>query len=247
MEQIVIPSDPGTRMMALARTAKKPLREDVRTVTGNQLMAQLEAPDVALEGILEFLRSTTAAIGAGVAMLDGATLRCWASVGLAPAPASTVALDNTLAGECVRTGQIIGCIDTVRARPEALPARSLLLIPLPAAAGVAGLIGLFWREPHGFTDSTVLIAQAVASAVAVAFGSGKAGETGAQGELLSADLGQWPLRAPAAQDQTPKRRLLGLPCPRCGAFFYSDESVCPACGNPKLKSGTNPRSAEREA
>jgi membrane protease subunit (stomatin/prohibitin family) len=34
--------------------------------------------------------------------------------------------------------------------------------------------------------------------------------------------------APSAQPG-PRRSQLGLPCPNCGCYFYSDEAQCPRC------------------
>jgi hypothetical protein len=36
------------------------------------------------------------------------------------------------------------------------------------------------------------------------------------------------------RNATGARRLLGLPCTQCGAWFYSDEAQCPRCKAPKV-------------
>lgn len=44
--------------------------------------------------------------------------------------------------------------------------------------------------------------------------------------------------APAAVENTAigirKARLLGLPCSRCGRWFFSDEARCPRCQTPRV-------------
>jgi hypothetical protein len=42
------------------------------------------------------------------------------------------------------------------------------------------------------------------------------------------------LIATAVQKTVFARRLFGLPCTNCGAWFYSDETHCPRCRTPKV-------------
>jgi rubrerythrin len=42
--------------------------------------------------------------------------------------------------------------------------------------------------------------------------------------------------APSAQPAQ-RRSLLGLPCPNCGCYFYSDETQCPRCKHPRRDQG----------
>ena len=38
-----------------------------------------------------------------------------------------------------------------------------------------------------------------------------------------------------APKRGPRRMLLGMPCPKCGIYLYSEETNCPRCGLPRKK------------
>jgi hypothetical protein len=40
-----------------------------------------------------------------------------------------------------------------------------------------------------------------------------------------------------------KPRLFGLPCTKCGAWFFSDEARCPRCQTPRAKTTEAPRAS----
>ena len=40
-----------------------------------------------------------------------------------------------------------------------------------------------------------------------------------------------------------KPRLFGLPCTKCGAWFFSDEARCPRCQTPRAKAAETPRAS----
>jgi hypothetical protein len=44
----------------------------------------------------------------------------------------------------------------------------------------------------------------------------------------------------SAPKRGPRRMLLGLPCPNCGAYFPSDVTDCPACRLPQKRTPAQP-------
>jgi hypothetical protein len=59
-----------------------------------------------------------------------------------------------------------------------------------------------------------------------------------QGPTAASDKASSP--GPIEKDVSHPRRLLGLPCDKCGAWFYSDEALCPRCKSPKVTTKENP-------
>ena len=135
----------------------------------HEVSSELQELDHALNLLVHFVLVAAHASGAAVALneLDG--FRCRASVGEAPAAGVAIPLDNTLSGECVRTGKIIRCDDTQETHPTLSSTRSILLVPIRSYGKTNGLVALFAREPHAFTDGDVAVTRCIAGTIAVTY------------------------------------------------------------------------------
>jgi hypothetical protein len=197
--------------------------------------------------LAESVRMRTSAIGAAVALTSGEELRCCGSAGSAPPKGMVVSEDSTLVGECVRTGQMIRCVDAVS---KGISAASVLLAPIIQRGEVIGVFGLFWCDPHAISDANVAIAHAATTMITASLGSTYSTSTPTPvRESIQVDV---PLEAQTIhEDRVPGatqnrcedarqqcgvskplgvvRKLYGLPCVNCGSYSSSDEPICPIC------------------
>jgi protein TonB len=117
--------------------------------------------DGALEMIAERARDIAAATGVAVALADEDGIRCRFSSGDAPDVGVRLQPHNGLSAYCVRTGELVHCIDTLhdsRIDPEIarqLNVRSLVIVPVFASGKVAGLLEVLSASPNAFESRQI--------------------------------------------------------------------------------------------
>lgn len=118
--------------------------------------------DMQLSLLATQVRSELPADGVALAVASGDVFECRASAGTAPEVGAILVGDAGLSAECIRTGQVICCVDT-RTDPrvdasvcEALQLRSAVVLPIKAGAKVNALLEAFWSRPQGFGESQLM-------------------------------------------------------------------------------------------
>ena len=260
MPQVTIPTEPNTRLTVQTRSLvhRRPEHQAERVSETRAKQAPATDNEIA-EGFnlaAKFLLATTQANGVAIAVLDESGLHCRASAGEAPQPGTAIRLENTISGECIRSGASFHCEDTLTKCPNALPARSILLLPIVWGRNTRGLVALFSRQPQAFGQASVAIARAAAAMVAIALHAWSPQlDCPIDGQVLEADIAEpappapalaagppVKIAAPAVSVETdsplapewhgrlhPSKVLCGLPCPQCGSYFAATEPRCPVC------------------
>ncbi len=140
----------------------------------------------------------------------------------------------------------------------AAAARSILLAPIYQEGVVAGVIGIFAPEAHFFAEDHTRVLEDIARVIATALEhpqrmscvprltttastahiteaphQNQARPPASRAEAPTRDLQLSPTAEPADESPIigPRKRLYGLPCERCGAYFPADEAKCPVCGS----------------
>ncbi len=251
MSQVTSPTEPNKRLTALTRSLvhrrpgpqvdssldphPKPLTPDDEVAIGFDLLAR-------------FLLAATAASGVAVAVLDETGLYCRASAGEAPQLGTPIRMENTLSGRCIHTAATFYCEDTLANCPNALPARSILLLPIVLGRKPRGLIALFSRQPQAFAPASAAMARSAAELMAMALNAWSPQlDCPIDGQVLEIDVPQPvpsanslagsadPVRAritagsAATGGDRVGKVLYGLPCSKCGAYFPAVEKRCPVC------------------
>jgi hypothetical protein len=261
MQQVNIPAEPNSRVTVLTRSLVH-RRAEHSTETNLDLQPKL-ATDIEMaagcEMVAKFLLGTTRASGVSIALLDETGLHCRASAGEAPQPGTAIRMENSISGQCIRSGASFHCDDTLTKCPNALPARSILLLPIIWGRNTRGLVALFSRQPQAFGSATAAIARSAAAMLAIALNAWTPQlDAPIDGQVLEADIAE-PLEppvpaklpapaklkaAPPAAPEQPVTRpsrdgvrqtkvLCGLPCAECGAYFAAAEQTCPVCQTPR--------------
>jgi GAF domain-containing protein len=172
MPQVTIPTEPNTRLTVQTRSLAHRRPERHAEIAAETRAKQVPATESEIaEGFnlaAKFLLATTHASGVAIAILDETGLHCRASAGEAPQSGTAIRLENTISGECIRSGASFHCDDTLTKCPNALPARSILLLPIVWGRNTRGLVALFSRQPQAFGQASVAIARSAAAMVAIA-------------------------------------------------------------------------------
>lgn len=245
--------EPTTRLTVMARPHPTQRRElaypqltaPVETMPANRLDLYSW-----IDLLAESVRVRTSAIGAAVALTSGEELRCCGSAGSAPPKGIVVSEESTLVGECVRTREMIRCVDAVS---NGISAASVLLAPIIQRGEVIGVFGLFWCDPHAISDANVAIASAATAMITASLGSTYSASTHTPvRESIQVDASvEAEARQQKHEDRVPVaaqnrcedagqqsgvskplgvvKKLYGLPCANCGSYSSSDEAVCPIC------------------
>ena len=260
MQQVTIPTEPNTRLTVQTRSLSHRRPEHQSEIAAETRAKQAPATDTEVaEGFnlaAKFLLATTRASGVAIAILDETGLHCRASAGEAPQPGTAIRLENTISGECIRSGASFHCDDTLTKCPNALPARSILLLPIVWGRNTRGLVALFSRQPQAFGQASVAIARSAAAMVAIALNAWSPQlDCPIDGNVLEADIVEpappapalaaappAKIAAPAAATETDpplapewhgrprtSKVLCGLPCATCGSYSAATEPRCPVC------------------
>jgi PAS domain S-box-containing protein len=113
-----------------------------------------------IDAVLDGARALTGAEGVGVVMRDGADfpLRGATSTGPARAGARLRADEQSLIGECLRSGRVQRCDDTEadprvhRETARASGTRSMLYMPVHDGTAVIGVVAMLSSRPWAFSD-----------------------------------------------------------------------------------------------
>ena len=259
MQQVTLPTEPNTRLTVQTRSLAHRRPEHQAGNVAEMRVKQAPATEIEMaDGFnlaAKFLLATTHASGVAVAILDETGLHCRASAGEAPQPGTAIRLENTISGECIRSGASFHCEDTLTKCPNALPARSILLLPIVWGRNTRGLVALFSRQPQAFGQASVAIARAAAAMVAIALSAWSPQlDCPIDGQVLEADLVEpappapalaaapAKIAAPAVPAEadsplapewrgrlSPSKVLCGLPCANCGSYYAATEPHCPVC------------------
>ncbi len=198
MQQVTNPTEPNTRVTVLTRSLvhRRPEHQAENGAARRTAAADSEVA-ANFELVSKFLLATTGASGVAIAILDETGLHCRASAGEAPQPGTAIRLENTISGQCIRSGASFHCDDTLTKCPNALPARSILLLPIVWGRNTRGLVALFSRQPHAFGDVSSAIARSAATLVAIALhASSPQLDCPIDGQVLEADVVE-PVERPA--------------------------------------------------
>lgn len=192
---LIASSNHAARSEQLSRQAEEPpevrreplpsaeTREAVLSPSLSDRLAEVDAvrrlvreigadPDAVFQFIIAHALRLTGADGAALAFLTAENMVCRARSG-EPAPplGAPVDIKHGLSGECVRSGQIVGCHDTEndsRVDPEicrALGIGSFLAAPIVADFRVVGLLEVFSPYPQAFTKAHETILERLVEAI----------------------------------------------------------------------------------
>jgi hypothetical protein len=255
MQQVILPTEPNTRLTVMTRSLAHRRPEHHNDTSHDPLPKQQIAADsevaAGFDLLARSLLAMTSACGVAVAVLDETGLYCRASAGEAPQAGMPIRTENTISGQCIRSGATFYCDDTIEKCPNALPARSILLLPIKSGRRPRGLIALFSRLPQAFAPASTAIARSAAALLAIALDARSPQlDCPLDDQVLEVDLPEpaalaspappttqlRPARisAPAAPSvPRPHKTLLGLPCANCGAYFSGLEPRCSVCNTPR--------------
>jgi putative methionine-R-sulfoxide reductase with GAF domain len=132
-----------------------------------------------LEGALQLLaqraQTFTRATGAAIALTEGSSMVCRASVGHdAPGLGVRFSVGSGFSGECVRTGQLLRCEDSEtdpvvdRESCRQLGIRSMIAVPIRWGDAVIGILEVFSPEPYAFSTNDPLALKRLAEIISTA-------------------------------------------------------------------------------
>lgn len=196
--------------------AHQPVTEEMADLDARDRVAQLEARIIvsgwaqlqALNFLVDQISAMTQASGVAIAVEDGTGIVCKASAGIAPEVGVRVNPRSGLSWECVRTKEVVNCVDTENdPRVDRLVCRQLnmraaMLVPVMKDGGVAGLVEVFSSRAHAFSNQTVILLRRVAEAVAsldeTAGGVGQEPPLQPESRVAPGPIAAEPIEAPKA-------------------------------------------------
>jgi putative methionine-R-sulfoxide reductase with GAF domain len=138
----------------------------------DSLGSDLEA---ALHLLAQRAQTFTRATGAAIALTEGSSMICRATVGdAAPGLGVRFRVGSGFSGECVRTGQLLRCEDSEtdpvvdRESCRLLGIRSMIAVPIRWGDAVIGLLEVFSPEPYAFSTNDPLALERLAGIVSTA-------------------------------------------------------------------------------
>lgn len=165
-------------------SAEQPAAEPIRAGIGSDASAlrqEIARANLDFSGALDLLaermKDRTRASGAAIALRDDDSVICRASSGNAPPAGTPLSIDNTVTGECYRSGNIVSITDTEKdARVDAelcrrLEFRSLLIVPIAAGEEVMGILEVFSTLAGNFEGGDVLLLGSIAEVAAEIYGA----------------------------------------------------------------------------
>ncbi|MBA3943355.1 MAG: PAS domain S-box protein [Herpetosiphonaceae bacterium] len=161
----------GERLAAVVAT------QNAIAMAGNDLPAMMHL-------VVERARELTRAGGAVVDLAEGDEMVCHAVSGTAATHLGLrLKIDGSLSGRCVRTGEILECVDSEldprvdRAASQRIGVRSLIVVPLCTHGVTCGVLKVFSAVPSAFDERDVDTLQLMAGLVGAALSNATAFET----------------------------------------------------------------------
>lgn len=136
----------------------------------------LDSPG-ALDLLAGRMKDRTRANGAAIALREEDSVICRASSGNAPPAGTPLNIDDTVTGECYRSGNIVSITDTEKdARVDSelcrqLEFRSLLIVPIARGEEVVGILEVFSPLAGNFEGGDVLLLGSIAEVVSEIYGA----------------------------------------------------------------------------
>jgi GAF domain-containing protein len=128
----------------------------------------------AMDTVVEHAFTRTRADGAALALDQGGSIVCTASMGSAPPVGAELRADRGISGLCVRTGRAWRCDDVERdphvdaRRCRDLGARSVVVAPVAHLNRVMGALEVLSSKPSAFDDHHVANVQLMANLMVLA-------------------------------------------------------------------------------
>jgi putative methionine-R-sulfoxide reductase with GAF domain len=212
--------------------------------------------DKALAVVAERVARITNASGAGIGILDEATVRYRAGAGSPALPVGTeVPLQTAVCQASVRTGQVIRTedldteflFDPEPCRKRGI--RSLLAVPIYYDGDIAGALELYFSRIRGFVEEDIHTCQLMAGLVTEALAR-DAGVTlrkstvAERSTMLTAIERLQPKLAALGDDRSSTDSIADMsagtigmtsPCWKCGANLLAEEIFCGTCGAPSSR------------
>ena len=224
----------------------------------HQIQIRHLALDKALAVVAERVARITNASGAGIGILDEATVRYRAGAGAPALPAGTeVPLQTAVCQASIRTGQVIRTedldteflFDPEPCRKRGI--RSLLAVPIYYDGQIAGALELYFARIRGFVEEDIHTCQLMAGLVTEALGRDaapalkKKSVAGERSAMLAAieKLQAHVAVLPEDQSAAVASASLGAApavissCWKCGGRLLAVEQFCGKCGAPRAREG----------
>src|SRR5580704_9318113 len=217
-------------------------------------MRRLEL-DKAMAVVAERVARITSASGAGIAILEGGTVRYRAGAGAPALPVGSEApLTTAVCAASLRTGQVIRSEDVnleFLFDPEPCRQRgilSLVVVPIYREDEIIGALELYFDRIHGFAEQDIhtcqlmagLVTEAIARDAELALKKSMAAERStmlAAIERLQPNLAAWADDQPAATTGPSASAAAAAksPCWKCGSKLPDEEQFCGKCGAPRAR------------
>ena len=240
------------------RAEEKPRENVDYTLTLAQIVEaqhQIQMRHLELEASMAVVAERVAQIakasGAGIGILDGATVRYRAGAGTPALPVGTeVALKSAICQANIRTGQVIRTKDVDTEflfDPEPARARgirSLVAVPIHYDGNIVGGLELYFDRPDAYAEQDIHTCQLMAGLVTEAMGR-EAGRTLKKSmaderssmlaaiEKLQPNLTALAKAAPEDQDirsSAPGEKKADAVCWKCANALLPEEQFCGKCG-----------------
>lgn len=208
--------------------------------------------------VAERASEITRASGAAVGMLDGKNVHYRAVAGLnAPPKGTTLPLEKTLSGPCLKTSQVLRSedissdpsIDAEECRRRGI--QSIIAVPIFHQEETSGALELYYATPSAFTDQDIHTCQLMAGLITESLvhedeHSLKKSLATERAAVLEA-LEKLPPNLAALVDQPAvSENKVSTPapvsnpvssrqysCPKCGHRLVGEEQFCGQCGSPR--------------
>ncbi len=211
--------------------------------------------DKAMAVVAERVVRITSASGAGLGIVEGATVHYLAGAGSQALPAGTeVRRDRAICQASVSTGKVIRIadvnaefqFDAERCRQRGI--RSFIAVPIYRDGHVVGALELYFDRTRGFVEQDIHTCQLMAGLVTEAIGRDsesklKTSMAAERSTMLAAIEKLQPNLTAWAEDKfgaSPKARTAAsvpaetkIPCWKCGSNVMKEEQFCGKCGAPR--------------
>jgi putative methionine-R-sulfoxide reductase with GAF domain len=214
--------------------------------------------DKALAVVAERVTRITSASGAGIGILEEATVRYRAGAGSPALPTGTaIPLQIAVCQASIRTGQVIRTedldteflFDPEPCRKRGI--RSLLAVPIYYEGQIAGALELYFARVHGFVEEDIHTCQLMAGLVTEALGrdaapASKKASTAAERSTMLAAIEKFQSNVAVLPEDPSASIGSASPggssavisaCWKCGGRLLGVEQFCGKCGAPRANNG----------